>query len=203
MPQEATECNVQEQPQSSRQGSLLNPAQPVMCLQAGCLVQDAALLVVLLCLMAFILLQRMCTPYGELPAGPFAASPSLVTMLPNPTQHMKLPSCLRLPHPPATTGPQNCWSSLVRAYTHCFTGSYTAMNRAEEGATPARLPHTPAYSPLPPPDCSSAFQPPPPIMACRRVLMVSMGYKAGGEEGCRHTTQEVRGQCLGSQRFAR
>jgi hypothetical protein len=33
---------------------------------------------------------------------------------------------------------------------------------------------------LPPPDFTSAFQPPPPIMACRRVLMVSMGYKAEG-----------------------
>jgi hypothetical protein len=32
---------------------------------------------------------------------------------------------------------------------------------------------------LPPPDDISAFKPPPPIMACNLVLMVSIGYRAG------------------------
>jgi hypothetical protein len=45
-------------------------------------------------------------------------------------------------------------------------------------SAPARLPQTPAYSPLPPPDDMSALKPPPPIMACSRVLIVSMGYSA-------------------------
>eukprot|EP00878_Enallax_costatus_P028423 GHUV01030701.1.p2 GENE.GHUV01030701.1~~GHUV01030701.1.p2 ORF type:complete len:107 (+),score=22.78 GHUV01030701.1:206-526(+) len=37
---------------------------------------------------------------------------------------------------PATTGPSQCRSSLLFLYTHCFTGSYTAMKMADEGATP-------------------------------------------------------------------
>jgi hypothetical protein len=61
------------------------------------------------------------------------------------------------------------------------------MKMAEEGATPSRLPHTPAYSARPPPACSRARMPPPERIACSRVLMVSIGYRAvgwvkGGEE---------------------
>lgn len=61
------------------------------------------------------------------------------------------------------------------ALSPTLTGSYTAMKMAEAGATPARLPNTPAYSALPPPERSSAVSPPPLRMACSRVLMVSMG----------------------------
>ena len=53
-----------------------------------------------------------------------------------------------------------------------------AMNTAVAGATPTRLPNTPVYNALPPPDRSSAPTPPPVRASCSRVLMVSIGYSA-------------------------
>jgi hypothetical protein len=79
---------------------------------------------------------------------------------------------------PPASGARNCRSSRTRRPVAPLTGSYTPMNIAEAGTTPARLPTRPAYRALPPPDCRSARSPPPDDMACSRVLSVSRGYSA-------------------------
>jgi len=79
---------------------------------------------------------------------------------------------------PPASGARNCRSSRTRRPVAPLTGSYTPMNIAEAGTTPARLPTRPAYRALPPPDCRRARSPPPDDMACSRVLIVSRGYSA-------------------------
>lgn len=79
----------------------------------------------------------------------------------------------------------------------CLTGSYTPMKMADAGMTPAKLPHTPAYRALPPPPFSKELKPPPEMEACRRVLMVSMGYRAArhylGFRAARSNSNQVKG----------
>ncbi len=76
---------------------------------------------------------------------------------------------------PPDRDPRNCLFSGTRRSTAVFTGSYTPMNMAEAGTTPARLPSTPLYSALLPPDCQSARRPPPDVAVCSRVFIVSRG----------------------------
>jgi hypothetical protein len=58
---------------------------------------------------------------------------------------------------PATMGAQKLWLGSTIFSTARLTGSYTAMKMADEGATPTRLPQTPAYRPRPPPALRSAW----------------------------------------------